>query len=612
MTNFPFSLQDIYLINDYQTEIINYLGQFADVHYFKVKITQQNNENSAQLGLLRIGNKEGGLQRELQLREILNKYPMIVPLLTDKTITSFDEIKIDISENQDKSEDSSTDSENVEMTNNTDIQSTDKIDIPENNNVETLDTENQDVEMTNNTESQETSSKKEATELEEEYYESEAIAPLNQGEKLILLSQFPEHNLAQWLGENHSLEEILLVSSQLCQCFKYIYQRQWCVISIIPQFINFNSTIQILDLTGIYSLEKPPINVWCSEYSAPELHTELILSETMSSYIIGLIIYQAIHQKLPPKNHNLDDNTENYQLEIKPIPKLYQIMNIALSNDPQERFSLDQLLQLLIKTRQIIIQPQINWEIKARTTVGLSLHRLHNEDNYGIIYPISTSQSPLILAGIADGMGGLALGEVASDLAIKALLTANICVDLSKAEKRSLFLKNIVEKANTDIIENVKNGGTTFSVILGVGKELHIAHVGDSRIYLIRNQEIKQLTEDHSMVNLLLNSNQITEEESMTHPDRNILTKSLGSSRKLNSGYIQELSLSLEDEDILLMCSDGVWDLVLPEDFLNIFQSENTLEDSVNKTLEVVINKGANDNATLLALKCHISSNNYL
>ncbi|HEY9705015.1 MAG TPA: hypothetical protein V6C58_21430, partial [Allocoleopsis sp.] len=335
-----------------------------------VKITEQNNENSEQLGLLRIGNKEGGLQRELQLREILKKYTMIVPLLTDKIITSFDEITFNIPENK---EPDSPD----EITNNTDSQliSSQNTEIEENK-----ETDSPDVEITNNQENK-------ATELEEEYYESEAIAPLNQGEKLILLSKFPEHNLAQWLGENHTLEEILLVSSQLCQCFKYIYQRQWCVVSIIPQFINFNSTIQILDLTGIYSLEKPPINVWCSEYSAPELHTELILSETLSSYIIGLIIYQAIQQKLPPKNHNLDDNQENYQLEIKPIPKLYQIMNIALSNDPQERFSLDQLLQLLIKTRQIIIQPQINWEIKARTTVGLSLHRLHNEDNYGIIYP---------------------------------------------------------------------------------------------------------------------------------------------------------------------------------------------------------------------------------
>jgi protein phosphatase len=148
---------------------------------------------------------------------------------------------------------------------------------------------------------------------------------------------------------------------------------------------------------------------------------------------------------------------------------------------------------------------------------------------------------------------------------------------------------------------------------LAIGRELAIAHVGDSRIFLLRNGCICQLSEDHSLPALLLASGQITYEESLTHPDKNQLTKFIGSKRSLSDGYVQDLSqfgddktLPLEDGDILVLCSDGVWDLVPEDKLADIFTSDQSLQTSVNQTIDLVLKNGAHDNSTVLAMKYSI------
>ncbi|WP_293120802.1 SpoIIE family protein phosphatase [Moorena sp. SIO4G3] len=154
---------------------------------------------------------------------------------------------------------------------------------------------------------------------------------------------------------------------------------------------------------------------------------------------------------------------------------------------------------------------------------------------------------------------------------------------------------------------------TTLSVILGISHNLLVAHVGDSRIYLIRKEQICQLTEDHSLVAMLLASGEINYEESLDHPDSNILTKSLGSKPSLSDGYVQDLSrfyqdlfLPLEDRDILVICSDGVWSLVSDPELAETFIKTQPLQAAVDEIIQKVIDNGAYDNATILALDCCI------
>jgi protein phosphatase len=329
----------------------------------------------------------------------------------------------------------------------------------------------------------------------------------------------------------------------------------------------------------------------------------------MSAYTVGLLLYQAIHQKLPNQGHSVD-------LEIKPIPQIYQLLKICLSPIPEERFLLPQLLSLLVDIRKSMSTPKIYWDVHGRSTVGLSTNRLQNEDNYGVLRQDLSNSDPLTLGVVADGMGGMAQGEIASKLAVKTIIEAPIPADLTDRDKRAEWLISLVENANECVADNVRDGGTTLSVVLAIARELMIAHVGDSRIFLVRKKQICQLSEDHSMVSMLVASGKITYEESQVHPDRNILTKSLGSKRKLSDRYIQDLSffgvgisMFLEDGDILLLCSDGVWDLVPADDLAEIFaDNQTTLHLAVESTIEKVLARGAHDNATILALKCCVEN----
>jgi protein phosphatase len=257
----------------------------------------------------------------------------------------------------------------------------------------------------------------------------------------------------------------------------------------------------------------------------------------------------------------------------------------------------------------------VQWNIASYSTVGLSTERLQNEDNYGVRQQHLSNSETLILGVVADGMGGMSQGEVASQIAVKTILQDSFPPEFKTEEQRNEWLLNLFQKANISIADAVRNGGTTLSVALAINDSLMIAHVGDSRIYLIRQGKIKQLSEDHSLVAMLVANGEITEEESLTHPDRNVLLKSIGSKKHLSEGYVQNLSrttsnlsMTLENEDILLLCSDGVWDLVPTQELAEIFSQFESLQMAVDQTIQRVINQGATDNATLLAMQCFMTS----
>jgi protein phosphatase len=212
-------------------------------------------------------------------------------------------------------------------------------------------------------------------------------------------------------------------------------------------------------------------------------------------------------------------------------------------------------------------------------------------------------------------MGGLAQGEIASHLAVKTVMETPVDYLVDSEEQCNEWLISVVKKANKRVIENVNKGGTTLSIVWVNSRQLRIAHIGDSRIYLIRKQMICQLSEDHSLVAMLLADGDITYAESQKHPQRNILTKCIGSKEKLNSSHIQtlqsfgsDLSMLLEQDDIIILCSDGVWDLVPQIELAEIFIDNHNLKIAVDNTINLVLARGARDNATILAMKCNLSN----
>jgi PPM family protein phosphatase len=567
------------------------------------------------LGLLRVGAVNGGLKRELQLREILGEHKMIARLIAwMQTLVNSDREK---NLNIDNPTEISTSKEPINTSEN-DLLLTSSEEVIETSQKD----ENKILEMPAmpigkaiaNTSTTENSSQLEISEseleyLEEEFYEEKEIGSNQTGEKLFLLTEMPrlETTLDTWLRQKHSLDSSLLLISQICQFFRYIYQRNWCVTTIFPQFMQMGTPVQFFDLTGVYPVGEKLDSGFIGNYYPPEIAYGHTINEQMSSYLVGVLLYQTLYQKLPPSFDGITD-IENLDININKIPRLYQLITIALSPSPEDRFSLEQLLNLLVETRRNLKSFKLHWQIATHSTVGLSTNRLQNEDSYGIRQEANSYTEPLLLAVVADGMGGMAQGEVASQLAVKTILESPIPTNLTNANPREEWLISLIEKANLVVSENVRNGGTTISLVAAVGNELSIAHVGDSRILLLRNEKIHQLSEDHSLVAMLL-------AESINHPDRSVLTKSLGAKPRLSEGYVQTInrfnsqsSLTLEDKDILLLCSDGVWDLITSNEFVLIFNNTQDLQGAVNTIIERVLEKGANDNATILALQCHLEN----
>ena len=576
-------------INEFQIKVLSYLGQLsADIHYFKVNILIDiDADNSpSKLGLLRVGSTEGGLHRELELRKILGDYKMIAKLITHTIkdsviINSASPVhNTEIPENPQNERETATEDNKIE---------------PKSNSVNGIEDENTSNQV-----------EQDWDYLEEEYYPEINYFSDDSTSKLIVICDFPEDTktLEDWIKTENILEEYLSIASQICQFLRYIYERNWCLISIEPQLIQIGTPSQFFDLTNAYPIGEILPSGLQGNYCAPELASNKTpIHQSMSSYTVGALLYHSIHKK-PLSPHQTID------IEINRIPRIYQILKISLSPAPEERFPLSQFLTILLETRQSIRIPKIQWKVASSSTVGLSTSRLQNEDNYGIRQQQLSNLETMILGVVADGMGGMSQGEVASKLAVQTVLEEPIPGEFKSLEQRNKWLISLFTKANEKISTNVKDGGTTLSLVLSIAQQLMVAHVGDSRIYLLRQGEIYQLSEDHSLVAMLVASGQITEAESQEHPDRNVLTKSLGSKPRLSDGYVQdltrttqELSMTLENGDILLLCSDGVWDLVTKNEFIEMFNDNQDLQLAVDNTIERVLQRGASDNATLLALQ---------
>ncbi len=555
-------------IDTWRVKVESYLGQSADVHYFQVYIHPEEAEpDAAQLGLLRVGSVGGSLSREMELRQTLGDYKIISEILACST-------------------------QNL-------VTISSQLAQPESNGSfeEIL--------------AQESEDESEASDyLEEEFFEPKEIVGEASAVKIILLSYLPaaEQTLAAWLTQEHPLEQSLLVASQVCQLLRYVYQQEWCLVQIYPQLVQMGTPVQFFDLTGAYPVGFQLDYGIIGDYGPPEISYGYAMHEKMCSYVVGALLYQSIHRQLP--------NWDGVQPEIKPIPRIYQILSNCLSPTIEQRFPLSQLLSLLVETRQLLSNPQVQWHVTGHSTTGL--HRLSNQDSYGVrgvCQQTSDRSYTEILAVVADGMGGMEQGEVASKLAVETVMSAAVPTDFNSIEERAEWLASLVQKANEVVAERVENGGTTLSIVWAIGLQLAIAHVGDSRIFLLRNDRICQLSEDHSLAAMLLASGQITYEESQGNLNRNVLTKYLGSKRRLNADWIQNLSLfdsdfsiSLKHGDILLLCSDGVWDLVPADELVEIFTTPQSLQSNVEVTIERVLARGAHDNATILALKCDVKN----
>ena len=216
-----------------------------------------------------------------------------------------------------------------------------------------------------------------------------------------------------------------------------------------------------------------------------------------------------------------------------------------------------------------------------------------------------TNQKNQLLALLADGLGGHQAGDIASRQAVEEIGIAWEATTIDDSEKAVQWFLQHIQQANQRIFEKgqsqptLSGMGTTLEVVTILDNHLALAHVGDSRIYLFREQRLIALTEDHSLVNALLKSGEITQEMAENHPRKNIITRSLGMPGSLE---VDVAIHKIEDHDQLLLCSDGLTNMVSEPKITQILLEAASLQDASQRLIEEANAKGGLDNITVLLI----------
>ncbi len=228
--------------------------------------------------------------------------------------------------------------------------------------------------------------------------------------------------------------------------------------------------------------------------------------------------------------------------------------------------------------------------------------RDHNEDSVIIV----KNHNNEILLAVADGMGGHRGGEIASSIVI-----SNIGKEfkelgkLGNKEDAILWIKNVVSEANVQIYkyteENPESQGMGTTIVLAVltNDYLLFGNIGDSSGYVYKDNAIHKITNDHTLVNLLLKSGEITEEEAKDHPRKNVLMKALGATTTV------EMDIFDVETDVegIFLCSDGLTNMLDDTQIAKVLNEDLTPEEKVNKLIIKANNRGGTDNISVAFLK---------
>ena len=210
---------------------------------------------------------------------------------------------------------------------------------------------------------------------------------------------------------------------------------------------------------------------------------------------------------------------------------------------------------------------------------------------------------------LADGVGGGNSGEIASRTAVSEI--ANYVVQrpirhmTDKLEIVS-YLRDAISKANKKIYDMAQTypenqGMATTTVVVHVRKgKAFIANIGDSRVYLYRDFELTQLTEDHTYVNTLVRAGILSKEEAEHDERKNVIIKALGAEEVVEPDFYQ---LDLLEDDILLICSDGLYDELSPEEIIDVIQEKENMSDLSKELISRANENGGRDNITIISLK---------
>ncbi|MBO7490114.1 MAG: serine/threonine-protein phosphatase [Bacteroidales bacterium] len=251
-------------------------------------------------------------------------------------------------------------------------------------------------------------------------------------------------------------------------------------------------------------------------------------------------------------------------------------------------------------------------EITAKTSkiygVGvcdIGCVRKNNEDNM-VLRQLWTDN--YMLAVVIDGVGGQEGGEVAAAIAAESI--SNFLDVYRNGEPQELLCQAVLQ-ANNDILSRREQEPRlaymscvlTAAIIDSRNSQVYMAHVGDTRLYLYTNGKLQKLSHDHSLVGYREEMGDLTEEEAMHHPQRNIISRDVGSEHQVSASFVESASFPLYGKNIIMLCSDGLCDMITSAQMSSILEKEEELGNHCRELVEAAKKAGGRDNVTVLLVE---------
>lgn len=425
--------------------------------------------------------------------------------------------------------------------------------------------------------------------------------------RYLVLDQPPEgESLEQVLRAGLGLAPAVSVVLQLAQALRRLQQAGWTPVGLTPSDVRLGQPLRLTQLGSALRIgEAPAQPLHVPGYSAPELALPATVSGKEAVYTLGAILYRALAgEPLPESGPELAALPLTVQL-----PGLPQLLAPALA-PAEERIDLEQLYRRLLALKQRLAETPLSLEVASATSVGLNPTRPVNEDACGYLTWSAAGGAGLsshALLCVADGMGGMEAGEVASQTALRTILGG--ALSASPALDPVALIRTAAPAVHA--AGEGRQMGTTCTCVVVSDGELRLGHVGDTRAYLLREGALTRLTRDHSLVAAMVASGVLSEQEARGHPDSNKVLRSLGSQRELPDQYVDGLeaaygqpSLPLRAGDWLLLCTDGVWGPVEDAQLQTVLSEALDCPTAARAIVERALVAGAPDNATAVVARC--------
>ena len=420
-----------------------------------------------------------------------------------------------------------------------------------------------------------------------------------------------------WKTKTFSFLQTLSAITQVAYAISRLHDAGWILLGLRPSIIVPGMPASITSFGDcVRAGERPRREFFYSGYSSPEVFKGQPANPRMDIYGIGALLFHAVTRN-PIAETGAELTTFSPPTPVGGIP---QILRLCLEESEACYTTIAELHKDLLRLLKSC-SPQLSYEIVFRTNIGLEPSRRTNQDSCGFLMGKTDGDEGLhawAFLALADGMGGMESGEIASQTAIGTLLNraATNAKAMFKGQNRYAELKRWISDANEDVCNALERqkarGGTTLVCALVWQSELISAHVGDSRLYLVRGGKAQILTRDHSLAMGLAMQGDIPLEEVRHHPDRNQVTRSLGERNPMPEYYPDTLEVAigcptmlLDAGDVLVLCSDGVWEPVTDEEIASFVAENGDLNTIALRLIDLVLERGAPDNATVVLLRIH-------